>query len=56
MWYISDTRGSTEGHFVLRVVQGRDFPGGPVVKTLCFQYRGAWVQYLVRELLIRFHM
>ena len=28
----------------------KDFPGGPVVKTLSFQCRGAWVQSLVRNL------
>ena len=28
---------------------GGDFPGGPVVKILCSQCRGAWVQTLVRE-------
>ena len=28
----------------------RAFPNGPVVKTPCFQCRGAWVQSLVREL------
>ena len=27
-----------------------DFPGGPVVKTPCFHYKGAWVRVLVREL------
>ena len=32
----------------------RDFPGGPVVKTLCFSCRGAWVQSLVQKL--RSHM
>ena len=32
----------------------RDFPGSPVVKTLCFQQRGLRVQSLVREL--RFYM
>ena len=31
-----------------------DFPGSPVVKTLCFQCLGAQVQSLVMEL--RFHM
>ena len=31
-----------------------DFPGSPVVKTLCFQCLGAQVQSLVME--IRFHM
>ena len=31
-----------------------DFPGCPVVKTVCFQCRGAQVQSLVREL--RSHM
>ena len=34
--------------------QPRDFPGGPVVKTPCFQCRGARVQPLVGEL--RSHM
>ena len=28
----------------------RDFPGGPVAKTLSSQCRGGWVQSLVREL------
>ena len=32
----------------------RDFPGGPVVRTLYFHCKGAWVQSLVGELL-RFH-
>ena len=32
----------------LRKVGG--FPGGPVVKTLCFQRRGTQVQSLVEEL------
>ena len=32
----------------------RDFPGDPVVKTLCFSCRGAWVQSLVQKL--RSHM
>ena len=28
----------------------RDFPGSPVVKTLCFQRKEVWVQLLVKEL------
>ena len=32
----------------------RDFPGSPVVKTQHFQYKGHWVQSLMREL--RSHM
>ena len=28
----------------------RDFPGGPVAKTLCSQWRGPWVWSLVREI------
>ena len=30
--------------------QGRDFLGGPVAKTLCFQCWGPKVQSLVKEL------
>ena len=30
--------------------QNRDFPGGPVAKTLCSQSTGTWVWSLVREL------
>ena len=32
----------------------RDFPGSPVVKTQHFQYKGHWVQSLMRKL--RSHM
>ena len=35
-------------------IHGRDFPGGPVVKDLCFQCKGHWVLSLVGEL--RSHM
>ena len=33
---------------------GLVFPGGPVVKILCYQCQGVWVQPLIREL--RVHM
>ena len=35
-------------------IHGRLFPGGPVVKDLCFQCRGPWVLSLVGKL--RSHM
>jgi len=40
------------GCMTLRISQNsqRDFPGSPVVKTLCFQCKEEWVQLLVKEL------
>ena len=35
---------------IKKVAKIRDFPGGPVVKTLHSQYKGAGVRFLVREL------
>ena len=35
--------------------QGVGLAGGPGVKTLCFHFRGAWVQSLVGELRSRMH-
>ena len=34
--------------------EGKEFPGGAVVKALSFHCKGVWVQSLVWEL--RFHM
>ena len=38
------------GASVSKSVVLRDFPGGPVAKTLEFPMLGAWAQSLVREL------
>ena len=37
------------GNCILKSFE-RDFPGGPVVKTACFHYRGVWVQSQVGEI------
>ena len=46
---VSDLRNiDPENVFIFK--DEKDFPGGPVVKTPCFHYRGARVLSLVREI------